>query len=167
MTAPLPVSNGYKAVLQAYGNIHRYIRSDGTLSPRWEAEKITRVALPAPLPYAADRKLLVTRVTAHVLIAEEVRGIFREIHRLGLWDALETYGGGFVFRPIRGSVSSLSMHSFGIAYDFDVADNPLGSTKEGTMHPAIIGIFRARGWLWGGDYKDRKDPMHFQRATGA
>jgi len=162
----LPVPHGYDQVLKVYGDIRQYIRPDGTLHPRWEAEKITRVMLPAPIPYAADRSVKISRITAHILIAPEVKRIMEEIHGAGLWDALETYGGGFVFRPVRGRTSKLSLHSFGVAYDFDVEDNPLGSSKPNTMHPGIVAIFQKYGWLWGGRYETRKDPMHFQRATG-
>lgn len=71
------------------------------------------------------------------------------------------WGGCYNFRPVRGSVSNLSNHAFGAALDIDPAHNPLGSTKA-KSHPIIIAAFKNQGALWGGDYKGRKDPMHFE-----
>jgi hypothetical protein len=32
------------------------------------------------------------------------------------------------------------------------------------MHPAVIAAFAAQGFEWGGAWKRRKDPMHFEFA---
>lgn len=166
-----PRPRSYDEVLKYFGPINDYIRRDGTISPDWERERITRISLPEPLPYAGDSKLLVKQVAVHRSIASSASKVFCEIHAKGLWKALENYGGGYNFRTIRGRSDKLSLHSFGIAFDFDVNDNPLGSTGRDaqghwTMHPDIVAIFEANNWFWGGKYQGRKDPMHFQYATG-
>ncbi len=69
------------------------------------------------------------------------------------------YNGTYVYRKIRGG-RSLSTHAYGIAIDLDASGNPLGSAK--TSFPAwFIKCFEDQGFLWGGNYKGRKDPMHF------
>jgi hypothetical protein len=40
---------GYQEILDFCGNIARYIRKDGTVSPSWESEKIGFARLPAPM----------------------------------------------------------------------------------------------------------------------
>ena len=160
--ADIPVPNGRAAVIATFGDIAAFIRSDGTLSPKWEETKIRRVTLPRPLRFS-DTATDVTRVTCHVLIVDTLRSALRAIDDAGKWPALHSYGGGFNFRPKRGS-GEISLHAWGIAWDFDPEHNPLGGT--GNMDPAIVEIFAASGFFWGGRFKGRKDPMHFQYATG-
>lgn len=72
---------------------------------------------------------------------------------------------GFAYRDISGS-TDLSNHASGTAIDCNAPKHPLG--KEGTfsskqvtaIHKIIAdcnGVIR-----WGGDYKGRKDEMHFE-----
>lgn len=83
----------------------------------------------------------------------------KKIDALGI----STYGGCYNFRPIRGA-SNLSNHAFAAAIDLDPAHNPLGSTKS-KWSPIVVSAFKEEGWLWGGDYKGRKDPMHFEAVS--
>lgn len=83
----------------------------------------------------------------------------KKIDALGI----SAYGGCYNFRPIRGA-SSLSNHAFGAAIDLDPDNNRLGA-KIGKMSPIIIQAFKDEEWLWGGDYKGRKDPMHFEAVS--
>jgi hypothetical protein len=76
---------------------------------------------------------------------------------------ISAYGGCYNFRPIRGS-TALSNHAFGAAIDLDPENNVLGS-KSGKMSPITIQAFKDEGWLWGGDYKGRKDYMHFEAVS--
>jgi hypothetical protein len=160
--ANIPVPNGRAAVIATFGDITAFIRSDGTLSPKWEETKIRRITLPRPL-LLSGTTTEITRVTCHDLLTDTFRGALRAVDDAGKWPALHTYGGGFNFRPKRGS-AEISLHAWGIAWDFDPEHNVLGS--KGSMDPAIIEIFETRGFFWGGHFKGRKDPMHFQYATG-
>lgn len=145
-----------------------HLRPDGTPVPMWEAAWITRVPLPLPLPYLDD--IEVTRVAVHRKVAADLTAALREIHRDGLWEFLAPYGGGFNFRRVRGG-SALSMHSLGLALDFDPEGNAMGMdpnesrfgrTGEGR---AVVRLFEIHGWYWGGRFA-RPDAMHFQFATG-
>lgn len=72
-----------------------------------------------------------------------------------------TSSGGFNYRTIRGNPNKLSQHAFGTAIDIDAANNPLGSHR--TNLPANIADLAARhGLEWGGTWKSRPDPMHFE-----
>jgi hypothetical protein len=157
------IPNGRAAVIATFGDISKYIRADGTLSPKWEQNMIRRVTLPQPLPLSGAIGTMVTRVTCHKLITDILRATLQEIDTAGKWPALHSYGGGFVFR-LKRTVGEFSLHSWGIAWDFDPEHNQQGT--NGNMDPAIVQIFEARGFSWGGNFQGTKDPMHFQYATG-
>jgi len=160
MPAP-PRPDGRAAVISTFGDISKFIRSDGTLSPKWETQMIRRITLPKPLPLSGEPAVKVTRVTVHKLIADLLRDTLQAIHDAGKWSALSPYGGGFNFRPKR-TANELSLHSWGIAWDFDPEHNKQGTT--GTMDKKVVKIFEDHGFFWGGRFKKNKDPMHFQYA---
>lgn len=75
---------------------------------------------------------------------------------------LSSYGGCYNYRPIRGSsAGNLSNHAFGAAIDIDPTNNPLGA-KIAKMPPVVVNAFKNQGALWGGDYKIRRDWMHYE-----
>ena len=71
---------------------------------------------------------------------------------------------GFNFRMVRGSTDKLSNHSSGTAVDLNATKHPLG--KAGTFPsekvPMIRAIAKKYGMMWGGDFRHRKDEMHFE-----
>jgi hypothetical protein len=73
---------------------------------------------------------------------------------------------GYAYRPVRGYSSTLSNHSSGTAIDLNATDHPLG--REDTFSDEeewLIERFLRRyaGCIrWGGDYRGRKDEMHFE-----
>lgn len=73
---------------------------------------------------------------------------------------LKTFDGCFNIRKKRG-LSSMSLHSWGIAIDVNAAWNQLNQTP--TLSPEFIKCFTDAGFEWGGTWK-RKDGMHFQLA---
>jgi hypothetical protein len=54
-----------------------------------------------------------------------------------------------------------SNHAYGAAIDFD-ADHNGFNTGHGTIPQIVIDAFKKQGALWGGDYKIRTDPIHFE-----
>ncbi len=82
-------------------------------------------------------------------------------HTLGY----DIFDGSYVVRPKRGG-TSLSMHSFGIAFDFDAAANQQHSLKHLFQHNTpLVDNFIAEQWIWGGDWNSLSiDAMHFQAA---
>ena len=77
-------------------------------------------------------------------------------------EALDDWG--YCFRMVRGTTDKLSNHSSGTAVDLNSTKHPLG--KVGTFPAAAVPMIRALakkyGLTWGGDYKNRKDEMHFE-----
>lgn len=109
-------------------------------------------------------------ITVNKMIATALLLVFSEIldkcgHDQKKVDATgaSAYGGCYNNRPIRGS-SNISNHAFAAAIDIDPEHNPLGGTK-GKMPLLVITAFKNQGFLWGGDYKGRKDQMHFEAVS--
>lgn len=73
---------------------------------------------------------------------------------------LETFDGCFNPRWVRGMPGIPSFHSWGIAIDFNAAKNPLGGKSAWSEN--FVTAFELAGFQWGGDFKNRPDPMHFQ-----
>lgn len=110
---------------------------------------------PLPLPNGASK------IYCHRKLEEPLEVIFHEIVEEGLWPLIKTIG-CYNFRNARG-LQKLSTHCWAAALDINSATNPLGSA--GDMDPRIVAIFEEHGWTWGGHWS-RKDPMHFQAASG-
>ena len=73
---------------------------------------------------------------------------------------------GYCFRMVRGSTENLSNHSSGTAIDLNATKHALG--KVGTFPadkvPMIRALAKKYSLTWGGDYRNRKDEMHFEVA---
>ena len=71
---------------------------------------------------------------------------------------------GYCFRMVRGTTDKLSNHSSGTAIDLNASKHALG--KVGTFPaekvPMIRALAKKYGLTWGGDYRNRKDEMHFE-----
>lgn len=156
--------HGFQAVRDVFGDILRYLRDDGSIDPRWEAERMVRAELPFAIPLAWDTSKKVRAIRCHKLIAPLLETVFRQIADAELERSIKTYGGGYVFRPKRGAVKP-STHSWGIAIDLNPNTNAMGS--NGDMDPQLVDLFERHGFVWGGRWAGRnKDPMHFQYCSG-
>lgn len=75
----------------------------------------------------------------------------------------------YCFREVRGVPGKISNHSSGTAIDLNSTRHALG--KVGTFDPAKVPMIRALakkyGLFWGGDYRNRKDEMHFEISVSA
>ena len=105
-------------------------------------------------------KLRCAEAVAPLLIgfAGEFHTLIEPINERGLDDW------GYAFRMVRGSTDRLSCHSSGTALDLNATQHPLGAV--GTFPPDKVPMIRALakkyGLAWGGDYRNRKDEMHFE-----
>lgn len=149
-SAPQPVgevSGGVVGAMrfQILGN--GFIRPD----PSWVAQNIVTATVP-----------VLGSVTCHRLMIPRLRGALGDIQRAGLASLIRTndYGGCYVPRFIdRDPTKPLSNHAFGLAIDFNVSTNGLGT--RGDLDPRIVRIFQRWGFTWGGLWS-RPDPMHFE-----
>jgi len=73
---------------------------------------------------------------------------------------------GYAFRMTRGSDKVLSNHSSGTAVDLNALKHPLGKSNTFTKQQTntIQLLIVKYGLSWGGNYKRRKDEMHFEIA---
>ena len=81
---------------------------------------------------------------------------------------LKTWDGCFNIRRKRG-LTSMSLHSWGLAVDMNSSDNGLGKTynqliAEGKkpFSEGFLQCFRDAGFNCGGDWKSRPDRMHME-----
>lgn len=90
-----------------------------------------------------------------------------------LEDLTGNYSGGlddwaYAYRPVRG-YATLSNHASGTAMDLNATDHPLGvnatfSRDEEALIQRRLRLYK--GCIrWGGDYRGRKDEMHFEIAA--
>lgn len=104
-----------------------------------------------------------TSFTVHELIAPIIKYLIDETERRGY---LLDHGHGdqnddwsYANRPIRGKRTP-SEHSWGLAVDIDATQFPMGSKKR--LPQWIVDLWKAHGFDYGGDWKGRADPMHFE-----
>jgi hypothetical protein len=104
-----------------------------------------------------------TSFTVHRDIGPLVKWLCDEVERRGY---LIDHGPGdenddwsYVNRAIRGR-NVPSNHSWGLAIDIDATQYPLGSTKR--LPQWIVDLFKKYGFDYGGDWRTRPDPMHFE-----
>lgn len=74
---------------------------------------------------------------------------------------IHSFDGCFNIRIARNS-SLQSVHSWGLALDFNCETNQLGT--NGDIDTALVACFEESNFVWGGRWK-RPDPMHFQYVT--
>lgn len=137
------------------------------VNEKWYANNVVRVIPPFRMTYAEKP---IKSIAFHKRAAEPLR-----LALLDIWTHCEKdqkiidglhlneFGGSFNYRLIRGS-SSISNHSFAIAIDIMPTGNELGKVK-GAMPKFAVDAFKAQGFKWGGDYKGRKDWMHFEAVS--
>jgi hypothetical protein len=163
-------------------------RGGAGVNRHWEAANLVYVDAPFILWYElnAGKHVRVPRVYVHRKVADSLSRVFASVlaayehmdkasypdHsgeplRAGaqhLMDAagVSDFDGSFCYRIMRGG-SHLSMHSYGIALDFNAAHNPFG--YHGLFKPSspLVMAFEAEGWTWGGRWA-KPDGMHFQAA---
>ena len=147
---PYAFLTGSKAA-KAFGAFSYQWFDDGTIQPdaRWVSANIVRAKVP-----------IIGTVTCHRLMVPQLRAALAEVESAGLGHLLKTYDGCYVPRFIERDPShAISLHTWGIAIDFDAATN--GRGIRGTMDPRIVSNFKRWGFRWGGDWS-YTDPMHFE-----
>lgn len=140
----------------AVGSFRYVARPDGTVrpDPEWVAANIRTESVP-----------LLGDVTCHRVVVPQLRDALSEVSRAGLADAIDPgdYGGCYVPRFIGHDPDlGLSLHTWGIALDLNVATNQRGTA--GQMDLRVVAIFKKWGFAWGGDWR-WTDPMHFELAA--
>ncbi|MBX9467194.1 MAG: peptidoglycan-binding protein [Rhizobium sp.] len=131
-----------------------------------------QIEIPFDMVLAWDRSVRIRKMTLHAKVADSARRVFSNIanlyspqDRAGL--GLDVFGGSLNVRRMRGG-SAYSMHSWGIAVDFDPERNQLNwkAPKARLSHADALPFWKAweaEGWLSLGRARDF-DWMHIQAA---
>ncbi|MBA8799133.1 hypothetical protein FHW77_002852 [Agrobacterium sp. RC10-4-1] len=132
----------------------------------------TSIEIPFDMWLAWDKGTRIKKITVHKRVAESAERAFQKI--AGTYSAAERknigidlFGGSLNVRKMRGG-SSYSMHSWGIAIDFDPERNQLkwGRDKARLAKPDAVSFWVAwesEGWLSLGRARNM-DFMHVQAA---
>lgn len=91
-------------------------------------------------------------------LIEPLTKAFKNLINTGKVNELKTWDGCFNIRKKRG-LTSMSLHSWGIAIDVNASWN--GLNKEPQLSKEFVKCFTDAGFNWGGTWK-RKDGMHFE-----
>lgn len=132
----------------------------------------SKLALPFPMRLAWDKNVIVNKITVHEKVHDSAARVFAKIaaryneaQRKDM--GLDLFGGSLNVRKMRGG-NSYSMHSWGIAIDFDPERNQLkwGRDKARLAKPDaedFWGFWEAEGWVSLGRSRNF-DWMHVQAA---
>ena len=126
-----------------------------------EAIDIVRKRVPG-----TDLKLRVAKPVAPLLIGFAA-DFHKQVEPIDETNTLDDWG--YCYRKVRGSSTVVSNHSSGTAIDLNATQHPLAA--EGTFTDEQVQVInrlcRKYGLRWGGNYKSRKDEMHFEVALNA
>lgn len=114
--------------------------ADIRIDPQWVRANIRSAEMPR-----------LGRVHCHHKVVPQMRAAFEELVRRGLDDLVDPqdFGGCFVPRFLsRDEGAGLSHHSWGIAFDLNVSQNPFGS--EPRLDPRVVEVLERWGFAWGG-----------------
>lgn len=158
--APAPIPKSRAGVLRVYGEF-AWTPGRGRLidiDDDWEVRNIRHFTL-----HTGQRRRL------HRLVGAEFVALFREACEVSGYTPKSVQ----TFNPRRfkdDPDSPLSMHSWGIAVDFDPVLNRWGGKDKAgnpcplALHPAFLDVFRRAGWTCGADWKTGGgDWMHIER----
>jgi hypothetical protein len=119
------------------------------IDPAWEHAHIGTEHVP-----------LLGTVTCNVALFPQIRDAVRELIADGLAETIHGYSGCYARRYTnRDPSQSISHHTWGIALDINVPENPFGGTPH--QDPRMVRVFERWGFIWGGTFV-RPDGMHFE-----
>jgi len=139
--------------------------------------KIIELTSPNGWPASEDRKAIgvqsfaISGTSLKIACAKDVAPILvafcQEFHELvEPIDQGQLDDWSYAFRMTRGSDKVLSNHSSGTAVDLNALKHPLGKSNTFTKEQknTIQLLIVKYSLSWGGNYKRRKDEMHFEIA---
>jgi hypothetical protein len=119
------------------------------IDPAWERSHIATEWVP-----------ILGRVTCNVALFPQIRGVMRELIAHGLEGTIHSYSGCYARRySNRDPSQAISHHTWGIALDLNVPENPYGATPH--QDPRLVRAFERWGFIWGGAFV-LPDGMHFE-----
>jgi hypothetical protein len=108
------------------------------VDPEWKSTHLETTRIP-----------LLGQVTCHRGIVPQLRGAMRELRSARLGRLIKSFNGCFVPRfIIRDPTAMLSHHTWGIAFDMNLAGNYYGTPPH--QDPRLVETLERWGFLWGG-----------------
>ena len=112
------------------------------------------------VPTEMEIGVIPKRIYCNKDFVEPLKKALQNLISTGKVDELKTWDGCFNIRKKRG-LTSMSLHSWGLAIDVNAAWNGLG--KDPVLSNEFVKCFTDAGFEWGGTWT-RLDGMHFQIA---
>ena len=179
----LKTPHGYPGINAQFGNP---AGPDGKVNPAWEAANIILVKPPGGWKFFyqdTGRIVPTSGIRIHRLLQDSFNAVLNDIWQHAIAELggnptddqvrdwlhnlrLDITGGGYNFRASTGNAGNLSLHSYGIAIDWDPLHNPHQRPLTVTLPDWWFDIWAAHGWTDGRHF-GKPDPMHVQFATGA
>ena len=156
------------SAIKIYGDPEKYLkRFADRPHERWEQDILKSFNLPEPLPYVIGG-VTIKRIRLHEKIWRFAASAFQDVVEADLWDLMAPWAGSYNWR-LRAGLANLSTHAWGIAFDINPAENPLGKRgdkatgilAETDRGKRLVKLLERWGWYWGGHW-ERPDAMHFQ-----
>lgn len=140
-------------IKKTFGEFSGRPLDDGSIvvDPEWRRRNIRTSRVP-----------ILGNVTCHRAMIPQLRAAMAEVEQLTLGYTVDRgqYGGCFVPRFISWEPNGRpSHHSWGIAIDINVADNPYATKSD--QDPRLVEIMERHGFSWGGRWLV-PDAMHFE-----
>jgi hypothetical protein len=119
------------------------------------------------VPAELEIGMIPKKIYCNIDIVEPLTKAFRNLIQRKHVNEIVTFDGCFNIRKKRG-LASMSLHSWGVAVDFNAFANPLGFSRQQCIDRGLtpftdgfVKCFTDAGFDWGGNWK-RPDGMHFQ-----
>lgn len=113
------------------------------------------------VPSELEIGIIPKRIYCNKDMVKPLEQAFKNLIQRNHINELKTWDGCFNIRKKRG-LSSMSLHSWGLAVDMNAFENGLNVTPK--LSPEFVKCFTDSGFDWGGTWQ-RKDGMHFQLAA--
>lgn len=111
------------------------------------------------VPSELEIGLIPKRIYCNKDLVAPLGQAFKNLIATGHVKEIKTWDGCFNIRQKRG-IASMSLHSWGIAIDINASENQLNQIPK--LSSGFVKCFTDAGFDWGGSWKGRTDPMHFQ-----
>lgn len=153
----------YKRLLNKYGN---------PMTQTAEFQKKFMVSWPVPMWIDTHIPALPNKMFINKDIVPVLEETLNRLISFGFYKEIVTYDGCFNPRYIRGEEKkknpTMSIHSWGLAIDFNAANNPLGLSRQQAKDRGLSPfteyfdeVWKEAGWTCGSSFK-RCDGMHFE-----
>lgn len=110
------------------------------------------------VPAELEIGVIPKRIYCNKDLVEPLTMAFKKLIQTKAVNELKTWDGCFNIRKKRG-LTSMSLHSWGIAVDVNAFENGLGQKPK--LSDLFVSCFTISGFDWGGKWT-RSDGMHFQ-----